>query len=156
MLPESAWLRKVITLTEAPQEVAAWMTADRKYKLWVNGRLVSRGPADIGRDYAGGATHRWFYDFRELTPFFRQGKNVIAAEVYRALADGSGFPRNSRLPLRSRVDAAGTAKADRGLRSYLARSAGASRAGWQLPAFDDARWRRAEGGAGCLAAARPK
>ena len=32
------------------------------------GYLVSRGPVDMGRDFAGGETHRWFYDARDLTP----------------------------------------------------------------------------------------
>ena len=78
-----AMFRKTIALNEAPTQVAAWLTADIKYRLYVNGRLVSRGPVDMGRDYAGGQTHRWFYDARDLTPFFRKGKNVISAEVFR-------------------------------------------------------------------------
>ena len=80
---EAGWFRKEITLAEAPQRVAAWLTADNKYQLFVNGRLVSRGPVDMGRDYAGGNTHRWFYDYRDLTPFFAKGTNVIAAKVFQ-------------------------------------------------------------------------
>ena len=68
--PAVAMFRKEVTLAETPARVAAWLTADMKYRLYVNGRLVSRGPVDMGRDYAGGDTHRWFYDFRDLTPFF--------------------------------------------------------------------------------------
>ena len=46
---------------------------------------------DIGYDYTEAAakrdinevsTKRWFYDFRELTPFFIKGRNVISAEVF--------------------------------------------------------------------------
>ncbi|MCY2930735.1 MAG: alpha-L-rhamnosidase N-terminal domain-containing protein [Planctomycetota bacterium] len=58
------------------------MTGDMKYRLYVNGRLVSRGPVDIGMDFTGGCTRRWFYDSRDLTPFFRKGVNVIAVEVF--------------------------------------------------------------------------
>jgi alpha-L-rhamnosidase len=75
--------RKEITLTETPVAVKAWLTADMKYRLYVNGRLAARGPVDIGRDYQGGDTHRWFYDGRDLTPFFTKGANVITAEVFR-------------------------------------------------------------------------
>jgi hypothetical protein len=77
-----AMFRKQITLADSPTLVAAWISADKKYRLYINGRLVSRGPVDIGRDFGGGNTRRWFYDYRNLTAFFRQGTNVIAAEVF--------------------------------------------------------------------------
>ena len=66
--------RKEITLAETPRQVNAWLTADVKYRLYINGRLVSRGPVDMGRDYAGGSTRRWFYDYRDLTPYFTQAR----------------------------------------------------------------------------------
>ena len=75
--------RKTVVLRERPRAVKAWLTADMKYLLYVNGRLVSRGPVDIGRDYAGGTTQHWFYDCRDLTPYFVEGTNVVAAEVFR-------------------------------------------------------------------------
>ena len=80
---ERAWFRKEITLDAMPNNIPAWISADMKYRLWINGKLVSRGPADIGRDYVGGSTHRWFYDYRDLARFFHNGRNVIAAEVFR-------------------------------------------------------------------------
>ncbi len=76
--------RKEAVFDAAPTKVTAWLSADCKYRLYINGRLVSRGPVDMGRDYAGGSTGRWFYDCRDLTPFFHKGVNVIAAEVFRA------------------------------------------------------------------------
>jgi hypothetical protein len=90
---EAAWLRKEVTLADAPQKVAAWLTADVKYQLYINGRLVARGPVDQGGDFAGGGTRRWFYDYRDLTSFFSQGKNVIAAKVYRKGTFGSVVSR---------------------------------------------------------------
>ena len=81
--PAVALLRKQVVLAHAPVKADAWLSADAKYRLYINGRLVSRGPVDIGRDYAGGSTGRWFYDYRDLTPYFKQGVNVIAAEVFR-------------------------------------------------------------------------
>ena len=91
--PEAAWFRKEITLAGAPQKVAAWLTADVKYQLYINGRLVARGPVDQGRDYAGGETRRWFYDYRDLTPLFTLGKNIIAAKVFRRGTVGSVVSR---------------------------------------------------------------
>ena len=88
---KTAMFRKEITLDEVPAQVSAWMTADAKYRLYINGRLVSRGPVDIGYDYTEAAakrdpwevsTKRWFYDSRDLTPFFIKGRNVITAEVF--------------------------------------------------------------------------
>ena len=99
--------RKEITLAEAPRQVKAWLTADAKYRLYVNGRLVSRGPVDMGRDYAGGETRRWFYDYRDLTPYFTPGKNVIAAEVFRHWPDGiDGLARAAGISFRGRSEPA--------------------------------------------------
>ncbi len=80
--PPAVLFRKTMVLPEKPQAVKAWLTADMKYLLYVNGRLVARGPVDMGRDYAGGSTRKWFYDCRDLTPYFVEGTNVIAAEVF--------------------------------------------------------------------------
>lgn len=138
---EAAWLRKEVTLADAPQKVAAWLTADAKYQLYINGRPVARGPVDQGGDFAGGGTRRWFYDYRDLTSFFTQGKNVIAARVYRKVTIGSvvsrgqpGFlfeaeitsPGKERLIVKS--DATWRALAVPVIQSQ------------QVPEFDDANW----------------
>jgi hypothetical protein len=81
--PPVAMFRKEVVVSATPKSVTAWLTADTKYRLYINGRLVARGPVDQGRDYFGGNTHRWFYDVRDLTPYFVKGTNVIAAEVFR-------------------------------------------------------------------------
>ena len=149
-----ACFRKEITLAEAPRQVTAWISADTKYRLWINGKLVSRGPVDIGRDYAGGTTGRWFYDARDLTPFFRQGTNVIAAEVFREWPIGftvsRGYPG---FLFESGVALPGQAKLT--IKSYgtwrgspaehfptpTTYDAGREPAGWRLPGFDDSQWR---------------
>ena len=82
-IPVVTLFRKETVFAGAPTKVSAWLSADCKYRLYINGRLVSCGPVDIGRDYAGGSTGRWFYDYRNLTQFFHKGVNVIAAEVFR-------------------------------------------------------------------------
>jgi hypothetical protein len=123
--------RKEVTLDAAPEKVSAWMMADRNYLLWINGRLVSRGPVDQGRDFAGGTTHRWLYDYRDLTPFFHKGRNVIAAVAGgRFLFEGQA----DRL----------TVKSDTTWRRAPANLT----LGWQSPEFDDAAWPTAQEASG--------
>jgi len=83
--PAAAGFRKEITFDAAPSRVTAWVSAHCGYRLYVNGQLVSRGPDDIGTDGATKShlwTHRWHADARDLTPYFKPGKNVVAAEVF--------------------------------------------------------------------------
>ena len=132
---DRGWFRKEVTLDDAPKEVSAWMTADMKYRLWINGKLASRGPADIGRDYAGGQTHKWFYDARDLTPFFRKGRNVIAAEVFRKGPGGVSRGKTGFL-FEAQADKL-TIKSDA---TWRAIPSNGGIMNWQLPEFDDATW----------------
>jgi hypothetical protein len=132
---DRGWFRKEVALPKTPGQAAAWITADTKYRLWVNGRLVSRGPADIGRDFAGGSTGRWFYDCRDLTPFFHEGRNQIAAEVIR----GGGVSRGRQGWLfEARIDDL-TVKSDTTWRAAAAGDV----YGWQAAEFNDSAWRAA-------------
>ncbi len=133
--PNRGWFRKEVTLDAAPKEVRAWMSADMKYRLWINGQLASRGPADIGRDYAGGQTHRWFYDYRDLTPLFHKGRNVIAAEVFRHGPGGVSRGKGGWL-FEAQADKV-TIKSDA---TWQAISANDAFANWPAPAFDAALW----------------
>jgi hypothetical protein len=51
------------------------VSADNRYKLFVNGKLVSLGPAR-------GDIFHWNYETVDLAPFLLNGKNVIAAIVW--------------------------------------------------------------------------
>ena len=134
--PNTGVFRKEVILTDAPKQVSAWLTADVKYRLWINGRLVSRGPVDMGRDYAGGNTHRWFYDFRDLTPYFKKGRNVIAAEVFRKWPIGFTISRGEPgLLFEAEVDGQ-TVKSDATWRAVRAPET----EGWEQPEFDDTAW----------------
>jgi len=145
--------RKEITLVELPQTVQAWLSADLKYRLYVNGRLVSRGPVDIGRDYQGGNTHRWFYDYRDLTPFFTKGTNVITAEVFRQSPIWATVSRGQpgflfEAEIRGSNSEKTTVKSDATWHSLPALQfpdgttfdAGKEPIGWRLPGFDDSAW----------------
>ncbi len=136
---DRGWFRKEIHLDEAPKQVAAWMSADMKYRLWINGKLVSRGPADIGRDYAGGQTRKWFYDYRDLTPFLHQGRNVIAAEVFRKGPGGVSRGQPGFL-FEAQADKV-TLKSDA---TWRALPSSGGLANWQAPEFNDAAWGAAQ------------
>ena len=149
----AALFRREVVVSGAPRQVKAWLTADTKYRLFVNGRLVSRGPVDIGRDYLGGSTHRWFYDCRELTRYFQPGTNVIAAEVYRQWPVGFTVSRGQPgFLFEAEITPAHgkrmTIKSDAGWRSQPALQfpdattfdAGKEPSGWRLPGFDDSAW----------------
>ena len=51
------------------------VTADNRYKLYVNGELVSLGPAR-------GDLHHWRYESVDIAPHLKTGKNVLAAVVW--------------------------------------------------------------------------
>lgn len=66
--------RRAMTLAQQPQRFVVHVTADNQYRLFVNGRVVGRGPArgDLGH---------WFYETYDLAPYLTTGRNVLAAEV---------------------------------------------------------------------------
>ena len=151
--PTVGLFRKEVILAGAPTQVGAWLTADAKYRLYVNGRLVARGPVDIGTDYAGGSTHRWFYDFRDLTRYFGPGSNVIAAEVFRQWPVGHTVSRGQpgflfeaeiTVPGQAKVvvksDATWRAAAAPQFPNPTTFDAGAEPLGWRLAGFDEAAW----------------
>lgn len=62
----------------------AWLqvSADVGYRLFINGKLSGRGPANIGSDYGDSKLpFHWFYDAFDARHSFRKGTNVIAVEV---------------------------------------------------------------------------
>ncbi len=96
----AAQFRKEVQLQKVPRTLPTWVSADRHYRLYVNGHLVARGPADPGEDYPGGKskgeTGLTYADQVDLAPFLQVGKNVIAAEVFeQRLSEwygSSGYP----------------------------------------------------------------
>ena len=69
------YFRKDVDLAAVPADYVVHVTGDNRYKLYVNGQLVSLGPAK------GDATH-WNYETVDLAPYLKSGRNVIAALVY--------------------------------------------------------------------------
>ena len=67
--------RKNIDLITKPDSFIVKVSADNRYKLYVNGTLVSAGPAR-------GDTYYWNYETIDLAPYLTKGKNIIAAIVW--------------------------------------------------------------------------
>lgn len=69
------YFRKHLDLAEQPSSFIVHLSADNRYKLYVNGALVSLGPARSD-------TYFWNYETIDLSPFLKKGKNIIAALVW--------------------------------------------------------------------------
>jgi alpha-L-rhamnosidase len=74
--------RKSINLATKPVTFNIRISADNRYKLYVNGILVSLGPAR-------GDTYYWNYETVDIAPYLTTGKNTIAATVWN---DGPDRP----------------------------------------------------------------
>lgn len=67
--------RKSFTLTEQPQAFVVHVSADNRYKLLVNGMLVSLGPAR-------GSLFYWNFETVDIAQHLRVGENTIGALVW--------------------------------------------------------------------------
>lgn len=67
--------RKTITLDTVPEIFPVYISADNRYKLYVNGELVSLGPAR-------GDLFHWNFEQIDLSPFLKEGDNIVAAKVW--------------------------------------------------------------------------
>jgi alpha-L-rhamnosidase len=68
--------RRTFQIEQNSQRAQLLLTADSRYKLWVNGKFVARGPA---RCYP----HTQSVDELNITPYLRPGSNLLAAQVYQ-------------------------------------------------------------------------
>jgi hypothetical protein len=69
------YFRKNIDLVVKPKTFVVHVSADNRYKLYVNGTPVSLGPAR-------GDTYYWNYETVDLAPYLSTGKNTVAALVW--------------------------------------------------------------------------
>ncbi len=67
--------RKTIALNEKPEVYVVHVSADNRYKLFVNGQLVALGPAR-------GDLNHWYFETVDIAPYLHIGKNVIASIVW--------------------------------------------------------------------------
>jgi hypothetical protein len=69
------YFRKSIDLAAKPASFIIHISADNRYKLYVNGTLVSLGPAR-------GDNYYWNYETVDLAPYLIAGKNAVSALVF--------------------------------------------------------------------------
>jgi alpha-L-rhamnosidase len=67
--------RKGITLTAKPSTFVVHISADNRYKLYINEKLVSLGPAR-------GDLYYWNFETVDLAPYLSEGKNIVSALVW--------------------------------------------------------------------------
>lgn len=66
--------RRTFDLDAVPTKAPVRITADTRYRLYVNGEHVCRGPAR-------GFQQSWPYDTVDISPFLRKGPNAVAVMV---------------------------------------------------------------------------
>jgi alpha-L-rhamnosidase len=67
--------RKKFTLSTVPSSFLINVSADNRYRLFVNGKPASSGPAR-------GDLFNWYYETVNIAPLLKQGENTLAAIVW--------------------------------------------------------------------------
>ena len=67
--------RKTLNLVSKPKQFVVHVSADNRYRFFVNGTPVCFGPA------RGDLMH-WYFETIDISKYLRRGKNVIAAVVW--------------------------------------------------------------------------
>ncbi len=70
----AAFFRRAFEISQIPDRLSIIVSADNRYRLWINGIPIGRGPLK-------GTPSRYYAETYDLAPFLRQGRNVLAAEV---------------------------------------------------------------------------
>jgi alpha-L-rhamnosidase len=156
--------RKTISLEKIPGRFIVHVSADNRYRLFVNGKAVCSGPAR-------GDLYNWYFETVDLAPYLKSGDNTIAALVWNmgVHAPVAQISNQTAFVLQGDGDAeksinTGTGwkviqdssytpcSTDNGsrLRTYMVIGPGdqvdASRYpwGWEQPGFDDSHWQSAK------------
>jgi hypothetical protein len=157
--------RKTIQLAQKPARFVVHVSADNRYRLFVNGEFAASGPAQ-------GDLRNWRFETVDLAPHMKAGANTLAAVVwnggeYRPMAQIShrtGFmlQGDGALEKAANTDASWKALSDRAYQPVIYRDiderlgwqyyvAGALERvdaklypwGWEKPGYDDSEWKAA-------------
>ncbi len=152
--------RKTIRLDSMPARFIVHVSADNRYKLYVNGTMVSLGPAR-------GDLYHWNYETVDIAPYLKKGKNVLASLVWNfgELRQEAQISLQTAFILQGNTAIEAIANTDTSWRciqnnsyqpivprvnwAYYVAGPGekvqfdAYPQGWEQPAFDDAGWRSA-------------
>ena len=74
-IPRTVLFRKNIKLTEILQKAELEISADTRYKLYINNDLVEVGPSK-------GDKSIWFKDCLDITRYLRKGTNILAGRLF--------------------------------------------------------------------------
>ncbi|MGZ3820388.1 MAG: alpha-L-rhamnosidase-related protein [Mucilaginibacter sp.] len=157
---EVCLFRKTLDISNKPTTYKVKVSGDNRYKLYVNGQLVSVGPARSDLYY-------WNYETVDLAPYLTTGKNVISAIVFN---EGALRPA-SQMSYRTGFILQGDTQIEEGINtgtlwkcyrdsayhplpvelvySYYVAGPGEQvdmkmqPKGWQLADFDDTKWQAA-------------
>ena len=66
--------RRSFNLEEVPDTFIVYLSADNRYRFYVNGLYICQGPAE-------GDLLNWRYEKLNIAPYLKTGENVLAAEV---------------------------------------------------------------------------
>ena len=67
--------RKTLNLSAKPSRYIIHISADNRYRLWVNGQPICSGPAR-------GDLYNWNFETVDIAPYLQAGSNVLAALVW--------------------------------------------------------------------------
>lgn len=152
--------RKSLNLETVPQKFEVRVSADNRYKLYINEALVSFGPA------LGDIEH-WNYETVDLAPYLNKGENIIAAKVWNegSLKPVSQFSYRTGFLLQGTNDETKAINSNeswkctedksytpisQSVRGYYAAGAGDkidmsfAVKGWKTVDFDDTGWKQAK------------
>lgn len=79
--------RKAIELPQKPTRFVVHVSADNRYRLFVNGKAIALGPARSD-------LQNWNYETLDLAPYLQAGRNVVAAQVWY-MGEGAPFAQMS-------------------------------------------------------------
>ena len=83
--------RNTFSLKEVPEKLEVRISADNRYKFYVNGKQVAYGPAR-------GDLENWYYETIDIAPYLKKGKNAISALVWHGGTDCTNFAQISWRP----------------------------------------------------------
>jgi len=67
--------RKTFSLTDQPTKFIVHVSADNRYRLFVNGKAVCSGPAR-------GDLYNWYFETVDIAKYLQKGSNTVAALVW--------------------------------------------------------------------------
>jgi hypothetical protein len=77
-----ARFRRSFVLDVEPDQLFLRLSADTRYRLWINGALSARGPLEVGGSYGDRCSPAWWHhDCLDVSRRLRRGANWIEAEV---------------------------------------------------------------------------